>query len=185
MHQVPYIFSVPLIFDHPRSPIGGHSFLDPSGVLIRADKLLELPPKIASYRSINGLPAGNPEAEIEARYAVDSPWLISRVGTTRTIPEDPVARWLNRAWRTPIRDWAEAETVNARMATCETCEHYAPDHPFSKDASRRLLVMGAGKLREAGACKVHHWACGLAVLAQAPEVTTGVDGCWASPRSPL
>jgi len=176
---------MPLIFDHPRSPVGGHSFLDPSGVLIRADKLMELPAKIASYRSVNGLAAGNPEAEIEAKYAVDNPWLVSKVGTTPVVQEDPIARWLNRAWRMPIKDWAESETVNARLGTCVACEHYAPDHPFSAEATRRLLVMGAGKLRTAGACKVHHWACGLAALAQAPESDLRVEGCWVIPREPL
>lgn len=176
---------MPLILDHAVSPPEGHHLIDPSGVTIRAGSIQALLTAITSYRAQNGQPAGQPELEVERYYRDKYPWLISKVGTTAATPEDPVVRWLNRAWRTPIKDWAESETVNARLATCGACEHYAPDHPFDREATRRLIILGAGKLRAAGACKVHHWACGLAVLAREREEDLRVDGCWVKPRLPL
>lgn len=144
----------------------------------------ELITAITNYRSQNGLAAGNPSSEVEAYYAIHHPWMISKVGSVPTVIEDPVARWLNRAWRSPIKDWAESEMVNARMATCLTCEHYAADHQFDGEATRRLIILGAGKLKESGACKVHHWACGLAVLERNPRAAIYAARCWASPLSP-
>lgn len=174
-----------LLLDHARPIPGGPSFLDPSGYLVRAKSISELLAAIASYRKNNGLPAGNPAREVETRFAVDYPWLISNTGTTPEVIQDPVARWLNRAWKSPIKDWAESETVIARLNTCLACEHYAPDHPFDGDSKRRLIILGAGRLKEAGACKVHHWACGLAILDRTPGVVTGVEGCWAEESSAL
>lgn len=169
---------MPLIYDHPRQPPGGPYFVDPSGHTIRNESLEGLIKEIARYRTINGLPAGNPEKEVEQFYAVKFPWLITNVGTTPVATEDPVARWLNRAWRSPIKDWAEAETVEARASTCEACKHYAPMHRFDSDSMRRLMVLGAGRLRPMGACKAHLWACGLAILPYKQEAALHVDGCW-------
>lgn len=168
-----------LLLDHPRGIPGGPSFKDPSGYLIRAKTIPELLTTIASYRRNNGLPAGDPLREVERVFSVDYPWLISNVGQLAAAPVDPIARWLARAWKTPIKDWAESETVNARLNTCLTCEHYAPDHAFDSDSKRRLIILGAGRLKEAGACKVHHWACGLSVLPHTQNVAVNVEGCWA------
>lgn len=176
---------MPLILDHSVAPPEGHHLIDPSGVTLRAGSITALAESIASYRKQNGQPAGSPLLEIERYYRDKYPWLITLVGTTPAVIEDPVSRWLNRAWRTPIKDWAESETVNARLNTCATCEHYAPDHPFDKEATRRLIILGAGRLRTAGACKVHHWAVGLAVLSREREADLRVDRCWGSPHAPL
>ncbi len=138
---------------------------------------------ITSYRAQNGQPPGNPEAEVERYYKVKYPWLITNVGTTPVAIEDPVARWVNRAWKSPVRDWAESETVNARLSTCLGCEHYDPDRTFDAEATRRIVIMGAGQLRTAGACKVHHWPIGLAILAREQPVSSRVEGCWACPLS--
>lgn len=171
---------MPLIVDHPRQPPGGHYFVDPSGVTIRSDTLNGLLDELSSYRARNGLTAGNAAKEVEQFYAVKFPWLITNVGTTPVVIEDPVARWIARAWRAPVKDWAEAEIVEARVRSCESCQHYAPLHPFDRDATRRLEILGAGRLRSMGACKVQHWACGLAVLPHDVEPVTPVPECWAT-----
>ncbi len=170
---------MPLVFDHSVPPPEGHHFVDPSGLTITAGSLRILLGSIASYRAQNGQPPGNPEAEVERYYKTKYPWLITKVGTTPAVIEDPVARWINRAWKSPVKDWAETETVNARLATCLPCEYYDPDRQFGADATRRIVVMGAGRLRTAGACRVHHWPIGLAILAQERPVASSVEGCWA------
>jgi len=170
---------VTLILDHPREPPEGHYYPDPSAYTVRAKSLRELLNAISSYRTQNALPAGNVTQEVEDFYRVQFPWLVSKVGVNPVVREDPIARWLNRIWRAPIKDWAESEKVEGRMATCLACPHYAPDHPFDRDSKRRLYILGGGRFSETGACKVHHWAVGLAMLDEKPEVSVAVEGCWA------
>jgi hypothetical protein len=175
---------MPLIQDHPRVPPGGHRFPDSSGFTIRAKSIPELLGTIALYRTQNALPPGDPAREVEQFYAMEFPWLISNVGTTPMVAADPVNRWLLRQWRNPPKEkeFAESENTSTRMAICRNCEHYVPEHPFTKDDNRRLIILGAGKLKTMGACRVHHWACGLAVLIEKPGAATPVENCWAQPE---
>jgi hypothetical protein len=170
---------VPLIFDHPSQPPGGFTFKDPSGVTLKSDTLRALPAKVASYRAANGLPAGNPAAEIEADYKVRHPWLVSKVGVTPAILEDPVAKWLNRQWRTPTkeRDFAESTVTTARLTTCAGCQYYTA-HKLDPEPSRRMRILGCGRLTDESACTVHHWIVGLAALQAKPETDYAPEGCW-------
>lgn len=170
---------MPLLFDHPREPPGGYHFLDPSSYNIRAKSLRELLFKIAEYRAKNGMPPGNPYKEIETYYSTECPWLISNVGTSPVANEDPIARWINRTWRTPPSKWAESIQAGTRYGTCLDCPHYVADHSFSPESNRRLLILGAGHLGGmAGICKVHHWPVALACAVEKMEVTAEVEGCW-------
>lgn len=175
---------MPLILDHPRQPSGGHRYPDWSGFTIKAKSIPELLTAIASYRTQNALPPGDPAREVEQFYAMEFPWLISSVGQTPAAIVDPVNRWILRQWRNPPKEKEFAESVNTatRMAVCQNCEHYVPEHPFSADDNRRLIILGAGKLKTMGACRVHHWACGLAVFIEKPDVTVPIEGCWAQPE---
>jgi hypothetical protein len=171
---------VPLLHLHPSQPYGGHTFPDPSGVPIKGKTLQEMLDAIALYRANNGLPSGNPEKEVEAHYRVVHPHLVTPVGSTRDATEDPVARWLARVWRNPPKEkeFIEAEPLRTRLATCAACEHYVADHAFDADARRRLTILGVGHVTDFGACRAHHWACGLAALIPRHSADP-VKGCWA------
>jgi hypothetical protein len=169
---------MPLIYDHPRQPPEGHYFVDPSGHTIRSESIESLISEVVSYRTRNGLTAGNPAKEVEQFYAVKFPWLITNIGTTPVSKEDPITKWINRMWRTPIKDWSEAEIVEARVERCESCEYYVADHAFGVESTRRLIILGAGRLRSMGVCKAHLWACGLAVLPHKLDSPVKAGGCW-------
>jgi hypothetical protein len=172
---------VPLIFDHASAPPDGYTFKDPAGVTLTAPSLRELPPKVASFRASNGLPPGNPHAEIEADYRVRYPWLVSKVGLTPATPEDPVSRWLNRAWRSPVkeRDFADSQLTEERLLTCAGCSHRVQTHAYSPESRRRLTILGCGRVTDTAVCSVHHWPVGLAAMHSEPETAHQVDGCWA------
>lgn len=171
---------MPLIHDHAQQPPGGHDFIDPSGVRLHAERLSDLLTKIAAYRRANGLAAGDPAKEVEADYIVRYPWLVTKVGTTVAAKEDPIARWINRQWRLPVkeRDFAESTVTAGRLARCAECEYYSPDHPYDAEARRRLTILGFGRVTDEAACSVHHWAVGLAALHQNPESPHRPEGCW-------
>jgi len=170
-----------LAYDHARQPPEGHYLADPTGHIIRTKTLRELAPAIALFRKQNGLPPGNPSAEIEQFYLKQFPWLVSKLAPPPAATEDPVKRWLNRAWRAPVKSWANSEATEQRMGTCVQCQYYVADYAFDQDATRRLAVLAGGRLKPAGACKVHHWACGLTALMDNPGATIAVEGCWAAP----
>lgn len=172
---------MPLVYDHSQLPPGGFMFTDPSGVTLRADSLRQLPITIAAYRAANGLPSGQPAAEVEADYKVRFPWLVSKVGVIPVVAEDPVAKWLNRQWRTPIkeRDFAESTVTTARLTTCSACQYYTA-HKLAAESSRRMKILGYGRLTDESACSVHHWIVGLAALQARPETTHKPEGCWVS-----
>lgn len=169
-----------LIYDHASQPYGGHHFRDPSGLILRAKTLKALLVAIADYRRTNGMAPGSPEKEVETFYSTEFPHLVSKLDPASEVAEDPIARWLNRIWRNPPkeREFVESEVELARLRTCTTCQHYTTDHLLSVDARRRLIILGAGRVHNEGACKVQHWACGLAALVATPEAKP-VEGCWA------
>lgn len=170
-----------LIFDGPEQPPAGFDFKDPSGVTLKEDRLRLLLDRIASYRVSNGLPAGNPAAEVEADYRVRYPYLVTKVGVTPAIPDDPVARWLNRQWKSPVRekDFAESTVTSARLTHCAGCQYYTP-HMFSPEGNRRMRILGYGRLTDESACAAHHWIVGLAALQQKPETVYAPEGCWSN-----
>lgn len=172
---------MPLIYDHPQAPSEGHRFKDPSGVWFEAKTLRELLAKVAAFRASNGLPSGNPAAEIEADYRVRHPYLVTKVGVTPPQLEDPVSRWLNRQWRAPVRekDFAESTVTYARLTRCAGCQFYSP-HTLSPENRRRMTILGYGRLTDESACTVHHWIVGLAALQTKPEVTYRPEGCWSN-----
>lgn len=129
---------------------------------------------------------GNPYAEVERFYASKFPWLITKVGETPKPVIDPIGLWVDRMWRDAIqaKNFVESEPFEARMRTCEGCEHYAADHSYAQDLSRRLTILGGGRYRASGACRIHHWACGLASLIEQPTTRVPVAGCWAGQIPP-
>lgn len=169
---------MPLIFDHSRQPPGGHYFPDPSGYTVRAKTLHDLIGSITSYRINNGFPRGNPALEVEEFYAVEFPWLITKVGDRPESNIDPITKWINRTYREAGHKFAESETTKARSAICEACPYYEPHHSFGIEDNRRLIITGGGRLKQMGACKVHHIAVGLAVVLDKVEVPLKVDDCW-------
>lgn len=170
---------MPLIHDHAHQPHGGHFFNDPSGYLIRAKSIKELLASIRLYRANNGFPSGNPEQEIEAFYVTQFPWLVTKVGVVPEAQEDPLERWLNRIWRESARKFCETVTTEERLAVCEKCEHYY-EREYDAQAMRKMTVITGGRLKEAGSCHAHHWACGVAATLEKPEPRFTVDGCWAT-----
>lgn len=176
---MPHTPRVTLVLDSSRQPPGGHSFPDSSGHTLRADSIPDLLTAIADYRAKNGLHPGDPYKELEAYYARLYPWLISRVGSVPSAPEDPCLRWLNRQWRQPVAKWVEAMTARRRYAQCQGCPHYVPLHPWSGESRRRLLILGGGKTDGMdGVCKAHHWAVGLACAAENLPTPADVPDCW-------
>lgn len=174
---------MPLLYDHPQSPPNGYTFTDPSGVPLKRDTLRLLLAAIAEFRTTNGLPPGNPAAEVEADYRVRFPWLVTKVGTVPEVTEDPVSRWVNRLWRLPPKekDFAESETVRVRLETCVACPHYAPEHSYDAGTARRLTILSVARMQDFSACRAHAWAVGLAALIDHPETQVSVDDCWTRP----
>ena len=78
-------------------------------------------------------------AEVEADYKVRYPWLVSKVGETPVAKEDPVATWLNRAWRSPVkeREFIESVPLGERLSTCANCQFYESSWPYAAEARRR------------------------------------------------
>lgn len=172
---------MPLIFDHAQSPPPGHYYPDPSGWTIRSPSLRQLLMDIREYRRVNGMMAGNPYTDVENFYKVEFPWLVTPVGTSPLAQIDPLYRWMNRTWMKKHRPMMETEPIAARLATCLACPHYDPTIQFDEDTMRRMIILGAGKLRIAGICRAHHWPCGLAVLMSDPEpISSDISGCWAN-----
>lgn len=171
---------MPLILDHAQQPPGGHSFKDASGVLLRDDTLPGLLSKLTRFRQLNGLPAGNPAAEVEADYKVRYPWLVSKVGETPVAKEDPVATWLNRAWRSPVkeREFIESVPLGERLSTCAKCQFYESSWPYTAETRRRMTILGFGRVTDEGVCAVHHWPVGLAALYPKPTTDYRPEGCW-------
>jgi hypothetical protein len=176
---------MPLVFDHPSVPPAGFDFKDPSGVTINAPSARKLIEKIAQFRLANGKPKGNPHAEVEADYRVRYPWLVSKVGATPETPEDPVSKWLNRAWKSPIkeREFADSTVIEERLSICKECEHCVT-HVYAPEAKRRMAILGCGRVTNMSACSVHHWPVGLAALHQTHDTPLQVDGCWVARKSP-
>lgn len=174
---------MPLIFDHPQSPPQGYDFIDPSGVRLAAGNLRKLLVAISEFRSVNGMPAGNPEREVESDYAIRHPWLITKTGVTLETAEDPVSRWISRLWRMPPKekDFAESETTRIRLERCPACPHYAPEHSYDATSARRLTILSHARMTDFSACKAHHWAIGLAALLERPETQVDAEGCWVQP----
>lgn len=169
---------MPLIRDHPQQPLGGHLFADPSGHSIRAKDIDVLLARIIDYRRANGLPPGNPEAEVERDYRTRFPWLVSNVGTIATPPEDPVTKWVKRLWKLPPKKWVETVEREARAETCITCPHHKEWTP-GVDLGRRITIIGAGRERGGlGRCSHFNTACGLMVAIQDHDLPDAPACCW-------
>lgn len=181
---------MPLLFDHPRQPPAGHHFPDPSGHTIRAKSVPGLIDAIKSYRNNNARAAGNPEAEVEAFYAVEYPWLVVKAEKGECSPAEPIMPkeerlrpWINRIWRDPPKRWQEAEKAKARLEICKTCPYYSDLGPVEPAYARRLLILAAGHSDfKALHCSINDWPCGLAVWMDLPAnaKSANVEGCWAS-----
>lgn len=171
---------MPLIHNHPQQPPGGYPFTDPSGVSFVSDSIKALLSQVTTYRAANGLPAGNPEKEVETAYRTQFPWLVSKVGSIPDAKEDPVERWINRQWKSPTREreFVGAEIERVRLEGCAACPYYSPSHVYSQETGRRLTILGAGRIVDRSACMVNHWAVGYAALMPKPE-GQAVEGCWA------
>jgi hypothetical protein len=178
-----YTYRVPLIYDHASAPREGYEFRDHSGVKLKADSLRLLEDKIADFRSTNGFPPGNPAAELEVIYRATNPHLVTKVGTTPVVAEDPVARWVSRLWRLPPKekDFAESETVRVRLETCVGCPHYVAEHAYDAGTARRLAILSHARMTDFAACEAHKWSVGMASLMQSPDTQVDVEGCWARP----
>jgi hypothetical protein len=179
-----YSALVPLVFTHPQRPSEGHYFPDPSGVTLRADSVQLLIEAVTEYRLKNSLHPGNPYAEIEAFYAKQFPWLVTKVGITPAPMPDAVSIWVDRMWKERIQStkFVDSEIAEARAKVCENCPHHDQNHRFIGESTRRLIMLGAGRLHAMGACKVHQWAPGLALLYADPHTPCEVEGCWAGSR---
>lgn len=155
-----------LLYDHARQPPGGHIFVDPTSVVLRGKTIEELIKNIRLYRTNNGLPAGNPEAEIEIDYRTRFPWLVSKVGPKPVVPE-PTAlqRWIQRTWANPPKTLVFAEIAESRRMTCLACPYHDPVVDLTPAESRRLAVLAGGRyMNNSGYCTKHHFALGLALL---------------------
>lgn len=153
---------MPIIRDHPQQPPGGHNFQDPSGVLLREKDVDALIVAIADYRAQNALPAGDPEAELEASYKVRFPWLISKVGETASNAPSMIEAWLNRTWREAPRELLERRQAEAKHAKCQTCPHYEPVIAPTPDKLYRLNLLARGQKLATDGCHLNGWVPGVA-----------------------
>jgi hypothetical protein len=172
---------VPLINDHAQLPPSGDFDFTDAGVTLRSKSLKNLLQDIARFRSNNAMPPGNPASEVEAYYCDAYPWLVTKVGEPPAPVEDPVARWLNRIWALAPRSFLDSIPAQMRYEVCLKCEFYQEEHAYDTEATRRLMILGAGRTTGRGICEVHHWSIPLAVLIEKPDAAMKVEGCWASP----
>lgn len=185
---------MPLLYNHVKPPPKGYDFTDPSGVSFNEKSLYDLVIKIQKYRTTNGLPMGNPEAEIEAVYATKYPWLVSShqphhqkpIKPTETPKEAHYAEWLAKLWSKHIKEseLAVDEVVDARMEKCYDCKH-CDEWPAKigrgeeLETKRRLMILSRGKVwRISPSCTLHNWHCGLAAMLREPKTDKEYDGCW-------
>lgn len=173
---------MPLVHNHAQQPPSGYYFPDPTGVRLRGKDIKELLANIVRYRTNNRLPAGNPELELEGYYAEKYPWLVSKVGTTPVVKTDPIERWINHIWRLAPKDFAPRERADRQEEMCKKCPHYVEDYTFETDSARRLMLLGAGRLKSMGICSLHKWACGLACVVNELPAEVELEGCWAKKR---
>ncbi len=178
--------AMPLVMNHASVPPAGFDFKDPSGVTLNAPTAAKLLEKIAQFRVANGRPKGNPHADVEADYKVRYPWLVTKCGEVADKPEDPITKWLNRAWRAPVkeRDFADSTVIEQRLSVCDTCENCVKTHAYSAESKRRLVILGCGRVTNFSVCSVHHWPVGLASLHQSHDAALHFDGCWVAEKSP-
>jgi hypothetical protein len=172
--------TVPLIYDHAQTPPEGWRFYDPAGVWVSGDTLRELEINVAQFRANNGLPPGNPAGELEAKYAKECPWLVSKVGAVPIAREDPVERWVARLWRDPVREREFVEnTVTAeRLGVCADCPHLGSDYSPSQEVRRRAAILSAGRPINHHSCSAHGWLVSLAALHPRPASPISVQTCW-------
>lgn len=187
---------MPLIYNHPQLPPNGqYEFADASGVTLRDSDLASLVLKVQQYRTSNGLPQGNVEAELEAICGLKYPWVVSRVqrGSQKPVKatETPAMAhywsWLNKLWGSPIKDseLATEETEANRVEICRKCK-YAVSNSLkvvsaanSIEVVRRLMVLGRGKLDlNAPSCSLNDWHCGLAAKLREPKGKPSDVECW-------
>lgn len=174
---------MPVLRQHPQQPPGGHSFPDPSGVLIKADSVDALLLRIAEYRAVNGFHAGNPEAELESYYSMTYPWLITKVGEVSHKADDRAIKWLNRIWKEAPRRLNEKTEYDARIKECQSCEHYT-QRAYVPDDLRRLLTISADRSTDRSECGLHGWIVGLAASLPLPEPKPEINfDCWACRRN--
>lgn len=186
---------MPLLYNHSQHPPRGFDFTDPSGVILNESSLYGLVTAVQKYRLNNGLPQGNPEAEIEAIYATKYPWLVSStqpawqkpVKLTETPKEVHYAEWLAGIWKTQIKEseLADDDVVDARMEKCYDCKH-CDEWPAKigrgeeLETKRRLMILSRGKVwRISPSCTLHNWHCGLAAMLREPKTDKEYEGCWA------
>ena len=162
--------------------------MDQTGQTIRAKSIAALLKAIADYRSNNALPAGNPVVEVERFYRSKFPWLVAdyrdgeTVKPTDPLPDEDFRRpWINQLWRDPPKKWQETEKARARIEICNQCRFKLNASNLPLSYSRRLLILGAGRISEVGiACSVNAWDCGLAAWMESPVPRKEVVGCWAT-----
>lgn len=185
---------MPLLYNHAKPPPNGYDFTDPSGVSFNEKSLYDLVTKVQKYRTINGLPMGNPEAEIEAVYATKYPWLVSvyqpdhqkPVKPTETPKEAHYSEWLAKLWKAQIKEseLADDDVVELRVHRCGGCKYLADSadglsESVRIDTTRRISVLSKGEFFQlTPSCKLHNWHCGLAAMLRNPKTDKEYDGCW-------
>lgn len=176
---------------HAKPPVGGHNFPGHGGM--KADSVGALIDRILDYRGSNGLPQGNPEAELAAHYETIAPWLVQR--DDRPDPPvplvDAVAEWIMRTWRLhPVRLEYSSVVAIQRREICKSCPFrvvvkFPPPGIYGTHAeSRGILLLGYVQEDEIAVCEHHKWNIAIASRLAVPESVSlppAPEKCWVTP----
>ena len=168
---------------------GDHHFTIKDGPTLTAETADEVIAKIAQYRINNGIPQGNPRAELTEFYAKEYPFAVENGEPEDDAEHDAffeeVIAWINRQWKNPPKQLLPIEDTHRRQECCQDCPlrvKGVSDHgPAEIEARRRLFLLAKGAPLEddLGACTFHKWDNRLALLIPLPEIIQqSPKYCW-------
>lgn len=177
-----------------RIPLGGHHF-NCHGMKFSGETHVEVYEKLLDYRLNNTIPIGDPEQEVLAYYAVESPWMVD------AMPDEPARKkseyylhwraWVQKLWKHPITRAVSPKEAAMRWPICEKCPHnikLAVDaSPEGAETLRRTFLMRRGHPvpNKIGFCSLHSFDIGVASFLEAPASVSGklkdtakYEDCW-------
>lgn len=167
-------------------------FID-GGTEIRGKSLDDLLEQIAYQRASRGVPLGNPEQELCARYLMDAPHFV-RVLYDEDPPQpsvrQKVAERTMQVWREsiPLRPVTEIVVMEDRLEICRRCPYRSPivsagDKYAETAFARASQLLLTPDVEGDGHCSHHLWLVLLGVHLLHPEklaLKPVPSVCWVS-----
>ena len=178
------------------SPPGGFYFLERSGVRLEAPTWAGLLDAIASFRAVNGYPAGDIEAEAAHAICVRHPEFCRSgprepaggpgAALASAVLEDSERVASRLASARAARVFADSDTVAGRAAVCRKCVFRTPLPEAATLVDQRVsqirtLLTRSVEHTDLGYCSAFHHDCALRCMLPETALPAGrqiVAGCW-------